>query len=89
VTGGCGILSNATSVLVNVTVVAPTDSGNLRIFPTGAPVPLVSALNYTTGQVRGNNGIYALDASGRFDIRCAQATGTAHVVVDVAGYFVE
>jgi uncharacterized repeat protein (TIGR01451 family) len=88
-TGSCGIPANATAVFVNTTVVSPTATGNLRIFPTGAPVPQVSALNYSAGQVRGNNGIYVLDASGRFDIRCTQASGTADVIVDVVGYFVE
>jgi hypothetical protein len=87
--GNCNIPTNATAVFLNVTVVSPTVAGNLRIFPTGSPVPTVSALNYSAAQVRGNNGIYPLDATGRFDIRCAQASGTAHVVVDVAGYFIE
>jgi uncharacterized repeat protein (TIGR01451 family) len=89
VAGGCGIPSNATAVFVNTTVVSPTALGNLRIFPTGASVPQVAALNYAAGQVRGNNGVYRLDASGQFDIRCTQAAGTADVVVDVLGYFVE
>jgi uncharacterized repeat protein (TIGR01451 family) len=89
VTGSCGIPANATAVFVNTTVVAPTSTGNLRIFATGAALPQVSALNYSAGQIRGNNGIFVLDASGRFDIRCTQASGTADVIVDVVGYFVE
>jgi hypothetical protein len=76
-------------------------AGNLRVFPTGAAVPTVSALNYSAGQTRGNNGVFGLSGgftmalpegngpSGQFDIRCAQSSGGAHVVVDVAGYFVE
>jgi uncharacterized repeat protein (TIGR01451 family) len=89
VTGGCGIPSNATAVFLNATVVSPTDTGNLRIYPAGAAFPTVSALNYSAGQVRGNNGIYALSASGQITMRCTQVSGTADVVVDVAGYFVE
>jgi hypothetical protein len=89
VAGSCGVPANATAVFLNATIVSPTVTGNLRIFPTGAPVPTVSALNFSADQVRGNNGVYSLDAQGRFDIRLAQASGTAHLVVDVAGYFIE
>ena len=89
VAGSCGVPAGATAVFLNATIVSPTVSGNLRIFPTGGAVPLVSALNFVTGQVRGNNGVYSLDATGRFDIRLAQVSGTAHLVVDVAGYFLE
>ena len=86
-TGSCGIPVEATSIFLNATIVFPTETGNLRIFPTGAPFPVVSALNFATGQVRGNNGVYSLDALGRFDARLSH--GFAHLVVDVAGYFVE
>ncbi len=89
VTGSCGVPAEATAVFLNATVVSPTASGNLRIFPTGSLVPTVSALNYSTGQTRGNNGIYALGGQGRIDVRLAQASGTAHLVVDIAGYFLE
>ena len=88
VAGSCGIPADATAVFLNATIVSPTNTGNLRIFPTGAAVPFVSALNFAAGQVRGNNGVYTLDALGRFDVRL-QPAGTSHLVVDVAGYFVE
>jgi uncharacterized repeat protein (TIGR01451 family) len=87
VSGLCGIPLNATAVVVNMTVVSPSATGNLRIFPTGTPVPQVSALNYSAGQVRGNNGIFSLTAGGVFDIRCTQPSGMADVIVDVLGYF--
>ena len=89
VTGNCGIPSNATAVFLNATIVAPTATGNLRIYPAGTLFPTVSSLNYAAGQVRGNNGVYALNASGQFTMRCSQASGTANVVVDLVGYFVE
>src|SRR5262249_295575 len=50
VTGQCGIPANAAAVMLNATVVSPTNGGNLRIFPTGAPVPTVSALNFSAAQ---------------------------------------
>jgi hypothetical protein len=88
VAGSCGIPADATAVFLNATIVSPTDTGNLRIFPTGGQVPVASANNFAAGQIRGNNGVYTLDALGRFDVRL-QPVGTAHLVVDVAGYFVE
>jgi len=87
--GACGIPATATALFLNVTVVSPTVAGFLQIFPTGGTPPTVSAVNYSANQVRGNNGIYALDAMGRFDIRAGQASGNVQVVVDVAGYFEE
>jgi hypothetical protein len=89
IAGQCGVPADATAVMLNVTIVSPTVAGNLRIFPTGQAVPLVSALNYAASQTRGNNGIYNLDTLGQLDIRLAQAAGTGHVVVDLAGYFTE
>jgi Domain of unknown function DUF11 len=87
--GTCGVPLGAAAVFVNVTVVSPTAAGNLRLFPTGTAVPTASALNYSAGQTRGNNGIFKLNGSGQLDVRAAQASGTAHVVIDVAGYFLE
>jgi hypothetical protein len=85
--GACGIPSTATAVFLNVTVVNPSATGNLRIWPTGTVVPIVSALNYNGTQTRGNNGIFKLSGSGHLDMRATQGFGTVDVVVDVAGYF--
>jgi hypothetical protein len=86
VAGQCGVPATASAVMVNATVVFPTAGGNLRIFPTGAPVPTVSALNFSTNQTRGNNGIFSLNAQGQFSVRLSP-TGFTHLVVDVVGYF--
>ena len=85
--GACGVPATADAVFLNVTVVGPTVTGNLRIWPTGTAVPTVSALNFAAGQTRGNNGIFKLDASGRFDMRVS--AGITQVIIDVAGYFEE
>ena len=85
--GRCSIPASARAVSLNVTVTQPTTAGNLRMYEGGAPLPLVSSLNYSAGQTRGNNAVVGLSAGGQLSIRCAQAVGTAHVILDVNGYF--
>jgi hypothetical protein len=87
VVGRCGIPSDATAVALNVTVTAPTGQGHLTLFPSGSAVPLVSTVNYVTGQTRANNAIMPLGSSGAVDVLIGQATGAVHVIVDVSGYF--
>ena len=67
-------------------LVGPTAVGNLRLFAAGAAVPAGAALNYSAGQTRGNNAVAGLGAAG-LSIRVVQASGSAHVILDVNGYF--
>jgi hypothetical protein len=50
-------------------------------------VPTVSSLNYAAGQTRGNNAIVPLSSAAALAIHCGQASGTAHAIMDVNGYF--
>jgi hypothetical protein len=84
--GVCGIPLTAKAVSINVTVTSPTAMGDLRLFPGGTGQPLVSTINYRAGQTRANNAIVALGASSDIAIKCDQATGTVHVIIDVNGY---
>lgn len=72
---------------MNVTVTQPTAQGNLRLYPAGTPLPLVSSINYATGQTRANNTIATLNGLGELAVRCSQTSGTVHFVLDVNGYF--
>jgi hypothetical protein len=85
--GRCGIPPSARAVSLNVTATQPTAGGNLRLYAAGLALPLVSSLNYAAGQTRGNNAVVGLSAAGGLAIRCAQPSGTTHVIVDVNGYF--
>jgi len=87
VAGQCGIPATALAVSVNVTATQSTTSGNLRLYPAGTPVPPVSTLNYSAGQTRGNDAVIGLGVSGQVAIRCTQASGTVHAILDVTGYF--
>ncbi|HKD11583.1 MAG TPA: choice-of-anchor tandem repeat GloVer-containing protein [Thermoanaerobaculia bacterium] len=86
VAGHCGIPSTAKALSVNVTVTQSTGAGDLRLFAGGASLPLVSTINYGTGQTRANNAVTSLGATG-LAIRCDQASGTVQAIVDVNGYF--
>jgi hypothetical protein len=87
--GVCSIPDDALSISVNVTVTESTSSGELRFFPAGTNPPISSTIMYTAArQYRGNNGIPLL-GTGHLSVTCHQTTGTAHVVIDVTGYFAE
>jgi uncharacterized repeat protein (TIGR01451 family) len=89
VAGNCGVPASAWAVVVNATVTGSTAAGNLRLFPGATPVPTVSAVNYSAGQTRGNGAIVALGAAGDILARVTQSSGTAHMILDVDGYFDE
>jgi hypothetical protein len=84
--GSCGIPSEARSVSVNITVAGPTDAGDLRIYPSGSPLPGSSSINFSAGQTRANNAIMPLGAGGAIDVVTSQATGNVHFILDVNGY---
>jgi hypothetical protein len=87
VAGNCGIPVTARAISVNVTVTTPTAPGFLTLFPGGADQPLTSTINYSAGQTRANNAVVLLGATGNLSVVCGQASGTAHLIVDVTGYF--
>ena len=87
VTGRCGIPSSAEAIVLNVTVTGATTAGDLRISPTEAQLPTASAINYRATAARANNGSYALSSSGGLSFRCDQSSGSANVILDVAGYY--
>jgi hypothetical protein len=85
--GQCNVPLGATSLSLNLTVAQATAAGNLALFP-GGPAPAASAINYVAGQTRANNGIFRLSPAGELVVRCRPA-GTAHLILDVNGFFVE
>ena len=79
--------ASAHAVSVNLAVTQPTAGGNLRLYPAGTPLPPVATVNYSAAQTRANNAVIGLGASGQIAIRCTQASGTVHAILDVTGYF--
>lgn len=78
----------ATALAVNLTAVQPSANTRLTLYPAQSESPdppLASNLNLLHGQVLPNAVVVAAGEGGA--IRIANATGTVHVVVDVAGWF--
>jgi hypothetical protein len=83
----CQIPASAAAVAVNLTVVVPTNDGNLRLYPSGAPAPPASALNFRPGIIRANNAIVPLGTGGQISVECDMPSGSTHLIIDVYGYF--
>lgn len=81
----CGIPATARALSVNVTVVGPTATGDLRLYPGATPLPSTSVINFKAGDVRANN---ATVSTGEGDLAVhLDSAGTVHFVLDVNGYF--
>ncbi|HRE02980.1 MAG TPA: hypothetical protein PLV68_16900, partial [Ilumatobacteraceae bacterium] len=80
-----GLPAAPTAVALNVTVVAPTGSGFVTVWPCGDNRPWASSVNFAAGDVAPNAVITKVGTNGTV---CVFASGAAtHVVVDVTGYF--
>ena len=90
---GCGVPTTAKAAAINITVVQPTDNGDLRLFPYQSAVPLASAINFSTLDFALANGaIVPLANIGGLDISVQNdmppgSPGNVHLVIDVTGYF--
>ncbi|HEV8609870.1 MAG TPA: right-handed parallel beta-helix repeat-containing protein [Thermoanaerobaculia bacterium] len=82
--GRCGIPTSAKAVSVNVTVTQPGAPGHVLLYPAGFAAPMVSTINFRTGQTRANNAIVPLGFGGWLTVVSAAPT---HFIIDVNGYF--
>jgi hypothetical protein len=86
-TGQCGIPTGTKAVSVNITVVTPTDPGELKLNPTGADPQVATAISFAAGRTLANNAIAFLGNDGAVTILDTQDAGTTHFIIDVNGYF--
>lgn len=86
--GPCtGIPTSAAAFSLNFTVVnVVAPDGFLTPYPTGAARPLVSALNFTVGQIIGNSAIVPAGSGGSIDVYVNISTD---LIIDINGYFAE
>ena len=84
VVGSGAAPSGAAAVVLNVTVTAPAGPGFLTAWPAGVARPVVSNLNYTSGQTRANQVTVKVGAGGAVSLFAQTA---ADVVVDIMGWY--
>ena len=91
--GSCGVPTTAQAVVFNITIVSPTDLGDIRIFPAGTPMPVASVINWVTADFAVANGAIApvgLSGGNHVTVHVDMppaSTGQVHLVLDVTGYF--
>jgi len=85
----CGVPgADPPALAVVVSAVSPTGPGNLRTYATGGTIPNASLLTYTAGTTISAGAITESCTSCGTELTVRnQGGGTAHVVVDVVGYF--
>jgi hypothetical protein len=79
--------TDVTAVALNVTVVDPTAQSYVTVWPTGAPQPNASNLNFTAGTTIPNLVIAKVGTNG--NISLYNHDGTTHLLADIVGYFTD
>lgn len=77
--------ADATAVVLNVTVTGGTSSTDVRAFPAGTAVPVVSNLNAAAGTTVPNLVTVPLGAGGAVTLR--NNAGSVHLIADLAGWY--
>lgn len=88
----CGIPTTAKAVALNVTIVSPTNFGYLTAYPSFTQLPVVSTINFATGEpALANGAIVPLTADANYQLAIypflAGNVGGVHLVLDITGYF--
>jgi hypothetical protein len=90
VKGLCGVSASAKAVALSMVAIAPSVDGLFALWPSGLPYPGTSNLNFVANQPPvANSAIIAL-STAPLDLSIifgTAAPGTAHVAVDVLGYY--
>ena len=85
----CGIPTGAKAASFQFTIVLPSHDGNLIAWPSG-PAPTTSVLNWTGGIFSlGNGTIVPISANSIMVQVNGPAMSTAHLIIDVNGYFTD
>ncbi|HET9520772.1 MAG TPA: hypothetical protein VFO73_07000 [Candidatus Limnocylindrales bacterium] len=88
VAGEATIPADAIAITGNVTVTGQSAAGYVSLTPSPTSTPTSSTLNFPLGDVRANNVTIPLNSDGDLSaVYKAGAGKTAHVIVDVTGYF--
>jgi hypothetical protein len=82
---GSGIPASAQGLIANVTVLGPSNGGNLSLFPAGASIPTVASMTFGQGMYLANGVNVAIGTGGQVNIQ-NQSSGTTPLVVDAVAY---
>jgi hypothetical protein len=85
--GRCGLPSTARAAAFTVTVTGASAMGHVRLYADGTSVPNTSVVNFTAGVTRAGNAIVQLSPWQAVAAYDGQPAGTAHLILDVTGYF--
>lgn len=85
--GACGIPEGAETLVLNVTAVTPTATGSFRAGPSGPATDTTEVVSFRSNRTRAASFLGWLGNDGALAVTPVMATGTAHLVLDVAGYF--
>jgi glucose/arabinose dehydrogenase len=85
--GVCGIPATARALALNVTITQSTAAGHLRLWEQGSLMPATSAINFRASRARANNALVTLSSSGALSTFLGTPSGTAHLILDVVGYW--
>jgi hypothetical protein len=88
VTAANAVPVGASAVAVNVTAASPTGPNFFAVTPGDATSTATSALNWEATTTQIANGITVkLDAERQLKVFCGDQTGSAHVILDIFGYY--
>jgi hypothetical protein len=85
--GAGSIPATAKAITYNVTATGTSGGNYLSVTPGNATGYTVSTLNFSNGIDIANGGTVRLDA-GAVKVFCGDQAGSAHVIIDVTGYYV-
>ena len=92
--GSCGVPTTAVAVSLNATMIGAVQLGYFNMWPAGAAFPTVATMIVGQGEsIVSNGAIVPLGtySAGNPDINVrytkASTTGTAHLTLDITGYF--
>jgi len=77
--------SGVAAVVVNTTVAAPTSWSYLTVFPSDAPRPLASNLNFAPGQTVPN--LVTVKVGGDGKVKVYNNSGSTDVIFDIVGWY--
>jgi len=86
IAGLCGIPNGASAVSFNFAALNVGGAGDLRVFPAGAALPLVSTMNYNANTPNiANAAVVPLGTGGAITVRADAVT--IDLIIDVNGYY--